>query len=639
MLRTLLLALLLLSAPPAGATPLAEALARAAVRDWAAAAEHAAPAGPVAADVVEWLRLRSDAAAPAEVLAFAARRPDWPALDHVRQRAEARLEGLPAAEVLAFFDGTDPATGAGLLALAAALRSEGRGDEAVALLTRLWPELSLSAEDQAALVAAEGAALSARHPARAEALLWAGRLAEAHRMVPLLSADWQRLVEAVLALREDRSGVDAQVAAVPASLADHPLLAHARFDWRSRKGRTDAALEILADRSADPSRLGRAEAWAGRRAVLARAAMRAGRTAEAWRIAASHGLTGGAAYADLEFLAGWAALRGMQDPDRALNHFEALGKAVSTPISVSRAEYWQGRAHEAAGRSAEAEASYRRGAAHLTAYYGLLSAERIGAPLDPAALGPPDLPDWRQAGFFGSSLTQAALLLHQAGDTGLARRFLLHLAAGLEVGDLAGLGALALDLGDAHLAVLLGKMAAARGVILPGLYFPDPAILPDGLAVPRPLALSIARRESEFRIDAVSPAGALGLMQLMPGTAKLMADKLGLPHDVPRLTVDPAYNAALGSAYLAHLEQEFGPSLALVAAGYNAGPGRPRAWVADLGDPRSPATDVVDWVEQVPFAETRTYIMRVAEGVAIYRALAAGQPQPVRLTDLLAGRD
>lgn len=152
----------------------------------------------------------------------------------------------------------------------------------------------------------------------------------------------------------------------------------------------------------------------------------------------------------------------------------------------------------------------------------------------------------------------------------------------------------------------------------------------------RPLALAIARRESEFRADAVSPAGALGLMQLMPGTAKLMAEKLGLPVDIPALTRDPAYNAKLGSAYLAHLAEEFGPSIALRAAGYNAGPGRPRAWITQFGDPRRAEVDVIDWVELVPFEETRTYIMRVTEGLAIYQARRT-PGAPVAITGLLRG--
>jgi soluble lytic murein transglycosylase len=165
-----------------------------------------------------------------------------------------------------------------------------------------------------------------------------------------------------------------------------------------------------------------------------------------------------------------------------------------------------------------------------------------------------------------------------------------------------------------------------------------PDLIPnDGLAVSRAFALAIARRESEFDPTARSSVGARGLMQLMPETAERTAKSLGLPFELGRLTSDPAYNATLGSAYLAKLVEEFGPSVALVASGYNAGPGRPRRWIDEMGDPRASAVDVVDWVEMIPFTETRTYVMRVAESLVIYRAKLRGTPGPVRLTAELKG--
>jgi soluble lytic murein transglycosylase len=168
-------------------------------------------------------------------------------------------------------------------------------------------------------------------------------------------------------------------------------------------------------------------------------------------------------------------------------------------------------------------------------------------------------------------------------------------------------------------------------------YYPTPDFVPDGLKVSRALALSIARRESEFDPAARSSADARGLMQVLPGTAKLMAEKLGKPFDAAKLFSDPAYNVAMGAAYLSEMAEEFGPSIALIASGYNAGPGRPRRWIGEFGDPRRPDVDVVDWIETIPFAETRTYVMRVAEGVVIYRAKLKGAVGPVRITDELKG--
>jgi soluble lytic murein transglycosylase len=220
----------------------------------------------------------------------------------------------------------------------------------------------------------------------------------------------------------------------------------------------------------------------------------------------------------------------------------------------------------------------------------------------------------------------------------LAKRFVLHLAESLGPVELDQLADFALEMGQPHIAVLVGKQAASRGVILPRAYFPVVDMVPDGLAVSRALALSIARRESEFNVGVISPAGARGLMQVMPGTAKLMAEKTGKDYALGKLTQDPAYNVGLGAAYLGQLVEEFGPAVALIASGYNAGPGRPRRWITEFGDPRQEGVDVVDWVETIPFGETRTYVMRVVESLVIYRAKLRGSASVVNVSAELTGR-
>jgi soluble lytic murein transglycosylase len=232
---------------------------------------------------------------------------------------------------------------------------------------------------------------------------------------------------------------------------------------------------------------------------------------------------------------------------------------------------------------------------------------------------------------------EAARLLARAGDRTLAKRFFLHLAEGLATDDLASLADLALQIDEPHIALLIAKAAAERGVILPRAYYPVVDMVPDALPVSRALALAIARRESEFDPAAQSPAGARGLMQVMPGTAKIVSRDLGLDYALGRLTGDPAYNVTLGAQYLRDMADTFGPSVALIAAGYNAGPGRPKAWIDSFGDPRRADVDVVDWVETIPFAETRTYVMRVVEGVVIYRARLKGVAGPVRISAELKG--
>lgn len=638
-LRLVALGLLLASPWPVQAGEVAglrTALAAAGAEDWAAAT--AAAEGQVSDDIVEWLRLRSGEGQLGEYEAFLQRRPDWPGLGLLREKGEAAVARSTSAErVLAWFNGGQPETVDGSFALIRAYTALGQTDAARTEAVRAWLALSFTAEQEAALLEAYPKALAQVNETRLDRLLWDGEATEAARMLPRVGADWRKLAEARIALREESPGVDAKLKAVPAALSNNPGLAYERFIWRMRKDRYEEAATLIVDSSSSAETLGRPEDWAERRALLARRLLRDGDPRMAYRVAASHHLAGGSDYADLEFIAGFVALRHLGDAQAGLDHFRRLTAAVSTPISLARGAYWEGRALDQLGQTDAARAAFARAAQNHTAYYGLLAAERQGMPLDPEILGRQQYPDWQTASFADSSVLQAAILLQQAGDRALAKRFLLHLAEGLNAQELGQLGDMALSLDEPHFAVLIGKQAAERGIILPRVYYPVTDLVPDGLAVSRALALSIARRESEFDPGVISPAGARGLMQVMPETARMMATKLGKGFDRARLTSDPAYNAALGSEYLKQLLEEFGPSIALIASGYNAGPGRPRAWVEQFGDPRRDDVDVVDWVEMIPFSETRTYVMRVAESVVIYRAKLKGEAGPIDLTGELKG--
>ena len=544
------------------------------------------------------------------------------------------------ARVFAYFGPDSPRTGTGALALIKAHDALGRKPEAEAEALRAWTSLKFTADEEATLLALHGAALKGAHEARLDRILWDGnRVAEAQRMLPLVSSDWQALATARLALRADKDGVTALVAAVPAGRKNDAGLAFERFLYRMRNNNYTDAATLIIDRSTSALRLGNPEAWAERRILLARYLLRTGSPRDAYKVAANHYLTKGADFGDLEFLAGYIALRKLSDPATALLHFNRLQKASATPISLARAWYWTGRAAAAAGDKTKARAAWAKAAQYQTAYYGLLAAEKLGLNLDPALLATSrPAGDWRSASFAKSSVLDAALRLAKADEAQLSARFFLHLGQSLSDGELAQLAELALQSGEYRTAVLIAKAAADRGVVLPRPYFPVPAMVPDTLKVSRALALSISRRESEFDPEARSSAGALGLMQLMPATAEKVAKGLGLDYSKARLTTDPGYNVALGSAYLREMADEFGPSVALIASGYNAGPRRPREWIAANGDPRLASVDVVDWVESIPFAETRTYVMRVAEGVVIYRAKLKGVSGPVRITAELTGR-
>lgn len=620
---------------------LEQALGLAAAKDWPGALQAARGAGAVGGDVILWQWLRDGQGKLGDYEGFLARRPDWPGLALLREKGEVAVaRSTDAARVIAYFGAGKPKTGLGAVTLVRALLAQGQRAEAEAEAFRAWTELKFAAEDEEALLSLMGEALSVAHEVRLDRALWAGgRLAEAKRMLPRMSRDWQALGAARIALQAESPNAPALVEAVPAAVAADAGLAHDRFIYRMRKDRYADAAELIVERSDSAARLGQPEAWADRRALLARYLMRTGSPKVAYRIAAQHQLTAGTDYADLEFLAGFIALRELGDADRALTHFGHLKAAVATPISLARADYWTGRALQAKGDAAGAEAAYRAAARQQTAFYGLLAAETLGLSLDDSlvAVGTAG-PGWKTSGFAGSSVLTAARLLVEAGDRTLAKRFFLHLAEGLDGDELEQLADLALRLNEPHIALLVAKAAAERGLILPRAYYPVTEMVPDGLPVSRALALAISRRESEFDPAAQSPAGARGLMQVMPATAEKVAKGLGELSSAGRLTADPAFNVRMGSAYLKDMADEFGPAVALIAAGYNAGPGRPRKWIAEFGDPRQVDVDVVDWIETIPFAETRTYVMRVAEGVVIYRAQLKGAAGPVRIIAELTGR-
>ncbi len=623
---------------PRAAAALDTALDQVEARQWFAAARSAAAAGEVGEDLTTWTRLRGGDGGWNEYVKFIERRPDWPGLALLQREGESAVaRAAPAETVVAYFAERAPQTSAGVIALVNAHERLGDRDAAIAEATRAWREMPLTRDAHDALSARYGEHLAAHHETRMEEMLWRNARSAATRMKPLMSPDWQRLADARLALYARDGGVDARIRAVPDARSDDPGLAHARFDWRMRAGNHDSAGELMRAQSTSAETLGRPEAWASDRHFLARRAMRAGDGQEAYDNAAHHHLSSGGNFAQLEWLAGYVALTYLEDAETAARHFRTLRDGVSTPISLSRAGYWEGRAHAAMGNDDAAEEAYGFAAQYQTAFYGLLAAEEAGVEMNPALTGRDGAPDWRGASFADDSRLAAAQLLFDAGRRGPARLFINSLAQSLPDDELAALGQFTLDMGAENLAVTVGKHAASRGVDVPQANFPIGELSGLDLPAPPELTLAIARRESEFDIAARSPAGALGLMQVVPGTAQMMADRLGEPYELDRLTTDPRYNARLGAQYLRQLSDEFGDSLILVAAGYNAGPGRPRRWVQEMGDPRDPGVDPIDWIEHVPFSETRNYIMRVAESMMVYRARLSDEAGEVRLREVLVG--
>jgi soluble lytic murein transglycosylase len=595
----------------------------------------------IARDLIEWTLLRRGGSPFEDYERFLSRNPDWPGLDFLRARGEPSIpRGGAAARVMAYFEDQPPQTGLGALALANALRAEGEDDAARDVVIRAWTGLVMSGDEAAALRSANASLLDEGdlHVRRLDHLLWEGAEDRARAMFPFVPEDWHPLAEARLALRNRVPGVDAAIERVPEALQDDPGLAYERFIWRIGAGFWESAGDLLAERSTSAEALGRPLAWADRRADLARDVMREGEFGTCHDYAANHFITpeaDGSAFAELEWIAGYCAFRQGRF-ETAAGHFEAFRDTVASPISVGRAGYWLGRAHEALGNAAEAAEAYGLGARNQSSFYGQLAAERGGLPVDPTFIGDEDFGDWRQASFTSSTVFHAALLLYEAGESQLAERFLTHLTESLSRREAGLLGDFALELGDGHLALRIAKRAAQNGHEIMRAYYPVTDLARGDWPVDAALALSIARRESEFDPRVVSPAGAMGLMQVMPGTGRDTAAALDIAYESDRVLSDPDYNALLGTAYIADLNARFDGNIVLVSAGYNAGPGRALEWIARFGDPRDEDADgILYWIEAIPFSETRNYIMRVTESIPIYEAQLTGELPATGMTERL----
>ncbi len=610
--------------------PLENALDAVQQQNWQAALQLAAQDGRIATDIIEWHLHRSGAGTAQAVSRFMDRNSDWPGLPYLQKQSEQAFLDAPTDVVLNFFQRHAPVTAVGGFAHAAALLAEGKNEQARQVVQDFWVSAPMSYKVQQAYLEQFSDQLSKLHDARLAEMLWQDAHASAEAILPYVSSKQAAMAKARIALRKGEQGVDPLIAAVADELQESPLLAHARFTWRLRAGRQDAALALLIKRSQSADLLGRPEVWSKGRKLLVRELISERRFDVAYQLASSHHLTKGSDFADLEWLAGYIALRHHNSPTIAQVHFENLLLMSETPISLSRGYYWLGVAHQAQGNEDTALRSFRLGADYQIAFYGLLCAEKIAAPEAGDLSNDVALPDWQDAAFRQSPVFQATILLYASDQPILAERFATHLAETLPEDQLPQLIDFLEEIKQPRALVRLGKRKASQGYVYPRPLFALHPLSQKTYPVATELMLAIARRETEFKKSAISPAGARGLMQVMPATAKAMAQKLGEGYSPDRLIRDWEYNAELAGQYLADLTQRFDGNPVLVAAAYNAGPNRVDSWIKKLGDPRAPEADIVEWIEMIPYVETRNYVMRVAESLTNYRARLGkpAAPQP-----------
>jgi soluble lytic murein transglycosylase len=458
------------------------------------------------------------------------------------------------------------------------------------------------------------------HRSRLDRLLWEHQAAAARRMLALVDERHQALALARLALADDEPGIEAALQRVPNSLATDGGLQFERLHWRRRKDQDAAAIDIL---RAPPAQLGRPVAWWTERQIVIRRLIERQDPATAYQLAANHGMTGGPPLTEAEFLAGWLALHFLKQPAAAFEHFQRLYATAATPMSRARGAYWSGRAAEARGKAELARQWYAKAAQYPTMFYGQLGAEAVGGP-HPITLPEQPVPSQAEVvAFNGRELVQVVRMLHEIDPADGADRVGLFLRRQIRdaetTEDHVLLARLALEVHRPDLAIFSTKEAfQAEGLTLPELGYPSIA-LHHTAGVEPALLLSLIRQESTFNPTTVSSAGARGLMQLMPATARAVAAKLKVPFAEPQLTGDPDTNILLGSAYLAALLDSYNGSYILAIAAYNAGGTRVREWLTKFGDPRTGAIDPLDWIESIPIGETRNYVQRLLEALQVYR--------------------
>ncbi|KQZ94402.1 lytic transglycosylase [Mesorhizobium sp. Root157] len=614
---------------PADITLLKNGLDALAARDIdaALALRDQLPAASLDRHVLAWaIAIYGGSSVPSGDIAATARMlPDWPGAALLRRNSERALyrEDPDAGTVIEAFNGSQPQTREGVVLLARAYAAAGNIKAAVSVLSPFWRTERLEPADETAMLAEFGALIpQADHRFRMERMFYADRVNSALRVAGPAGA--QPLADAWAATIRGDKNAPALLRAVPqAQRSAGYFFAEAKY--LRRQDKFTAAATVMLKAPTDRAALVDPDQWWLERRVLSRELVDQGDMKTAYRLVAAHAAESATNAADAEFHAGWYALRGLNDATLASKHFKRIADLAEGPISRSRAYYWLGRAAEAGGPG-DAKAYFAKAAIYGTTFYGQLAGERIGRQVLNIAYPVPSDADRRN--FSAREAVSAIGRLEAAGYPRYADRLYLDLAGQLaSPGELALLVGMAEKQGNHFLALRIGKAAAQRGIDVGALSHPV-GVIPAAADISgsgKALAYAIARQESEFNVGAVSGAGALGLLQLMPSTAEQLAKKAGMPFSSMRLTTDAGYNATLGAAFLGEQLGRFDGSYILTFAGYNAGPSRAAQWIARYGDPRGKDLDqVVDWIERIPFAETRSYVQRVMENYEVYKMRLSG---------------
>jgi peptidoglycan lytic transglycosylase len=604
--------------------------------------EQRAISDPAARKLVEWAILRSDnnTADFPRYAAFIAANPSWPAIGALRRRAEAMLwvENVEPTKVRAFFAKEPPLTARGRFALARALIAQGDRAGAQGYVREAWRNESFGSDlEDDAMEAFGNLITTADHKARMDMRLYAEDVEAAMRSAGRAGGNASTIAKARVAVIKKAGNAKTLLDAVPAEAKNDVGYIFSSAQWLRRADRAGEAAALVLSIPRDSSATIDTDQWWIERRLIARKLLDDDDAKSAYQIARNAVVPNRDNYrVEHQFTAGWIALRFLNDPATAQTHFAKIAQGISNPISLARASYWLGRTAEAMGRQQEARAHYQAAAQYPTAYYGQIARAKLGM----KDLVLRSLPE--RHGTAQHEVVRAIDLLYAVGERDLIAGMLADLGdrAQQDASVLAALGDVATRNKDARATLLLGKGALGRGLPLDHHAFPVIGI-PDyktvGPAVDPPTVYAIARQESTFNQRTLSTAKAMGLMQVTPEAGRYVAKKFNVSFDAKKLMADPVYNVQLGAAELGDLLADYRGSYILSFAGYNAGRGRVRDWVARFGDPRDPNVDPIDWVERIPFSETRNYVQRVLENLQVYRVRFGGGTKLLIEADLRRG--
>ena len=596
---------------------------------------------PLARKLVEWAILRGDSSTSIDFsryVAFINENPSWPSIGLLRRRAEATLwqERLDPAVVRGYFSKTHPLSAKGRFALGRALLLQGDRAGAQSQVRAAWRNENLSSElEGQALDVFRDLISNADHKARMDMRLYVEDTEDGLRAANRIGGTALVIAKARVAVIKKSSKAKALLDAVPADARRDMgyIFSHVQFLRRSDK--IVEAAKLILSVPHDHGQMIDADQWWIERRIIIRKLLDSGDPKTAYRIAREAALPSRENYrVDSQFTAGWIALRFLKDPTTALAHFSKIGHGIDNPIALARAGYWQGRAAEALGRKDEARKHYEAAARYSTAYYGQIARARLGHKDIAIRPPPPQAPTRLE-------VARAIELLYAMDERDLVAGLAADL--GERSSDAAGLASLAEVMAlhkDARAMLLLGKAALGRGMPFDHYAFPTiglPDYRPIGPALEPAVAYAIARQESTFNQRTVSSAKAMGLMQVTPAAGKYIARKFKAHFDERKLLSDSVYNVQFGAAELGDLIEDYRGSYILTFVGYNAGRGRVKEWIAKRGDPRDPKVDPIDWVEQIPFSETRNYVQRVLENLQVYRVRFGGGSKLLIEADLHRG--